>query len=57
MSMLTKQNIKTFFYNSYPKEYTKGAICIIAYLKEETKGAVCSIYSNSQEDTKSTTTL
>ena len=44
-------------YNPYPKEDTKGAICIIAYLKEETKGAVCSIYSNSQEDTKSTTTL
>ena len=44
-------------YNPYPKEDTKGAICIIEYLKEDTKGAVCSIYSNSQKDTKSTTTL
>jgi hypothetical protein len=25
-------------YNPYPKEDTKGAICIIAYLKEDTKG-------------------
>jgi hypothetical protein len=48
MSMWIIKTKKGFIYKilNYPKEDSKGDICIIAYLKEDTKVAVCTIFVN-----------